>query len=231
MTRLGAALLLGCGCCLVAGCGGGSTSNPQPTTLTLQPRAAVAALTKNGMTMRQIAGVLGGSQMATATTRIFINRLPSMEPTLHCKKGPHNPGCLGKANDRLVVKLGGLVKRGDIVVFIRPREAEPSCGAGTVGHRIYVKRVIGTPGETVHEDGKGFIYINGKRLSEPYLSAAARLADRRWFGYTWHVPGGVKSGYLIMSDNRAGPCDPRGDWGYLGPGSIIGPVVKVIRTH
>jgi signal peptidase I len=229
MIKVGAALLLGFGCCLVAGCGGGSTSNPQTTTL--QPRAAVAALTKNGMTTRQIAAVLGGSQMATATTRIFINRSSSMEPTLHCKKGPHYPRCLGKANDRLVVKLGGPVKQGEIVVFIRPREAEPVCGSGAVGHRIYVKRVIGMPGDTVHEDAKGFIYINGKRLSEPYLSAAARLADSRWFRYTWHVPGGVKSGYLIMSDNRAGPCDPRGDWGYLGQPSIIGPVVKVIRTH
>src|SRR5215472_15128158 len=119
MTKAGAALLLGfCGC-IVAGCGGGSTSNPQTTTLTLQPRAAVAALTKNGMTTRQIAAVLGGSQMATATTRIFINRLSSMEPTLDCKKGPHHPGCLGNGNDRLVVKLGGPVKQGDIVVFIR----------------------------------------------------------------------------------------------------------------
>jgi hypothetical protein len=94
MTKVGAALLLGFGCCLVAGCGGGSTSNPQTTTL--QPRAAVAALTKNGMSTRQIAGVLGGSQMATATTRIFINRSSSMEPTLHCRRDPTIPVVWGK---------------------------------------------------------------------------------------------------------------------------------------
>jgi len=205
MIKVGAALLLGFGCCLVAGCGG--SSSVAPTSPSVAPTTTFAA---------------------SGTTRIFINRSASMEPTLDCKKGPdNNPGCLGNGNDRLVVKVGGRLKQGAIAVFTRPREAEPSCGAGAVGHRIFVKRVIGTPGETVHEDDKGFIYINGKRLSEPYLSAAARLADSQNFGETWDVSKGQ---YLMMSDNRAGPCDPR-TWGYVPQRNIIGPVTKIIRKR
>jgi hypothetical protein len=53
-----------------------------------------------------------------------------------------------------------------------------------------VKRVIGLPGETVHEDAHGLIDIDGTHLSEPYIQRARRLADTQFFGKTWHVPRG-----------------------------------------
>jgi hypothetical protein len=49
-------------------------------------------------------------------------------------------------------------------VFKTPPEAATKCGEGG----LFVKRLIGQPGETVHEDDQGFIEIDGKRLSEPY---------------------------------------------------------------
>ena len=52
----------------------------------------------------------------------------------------------------------GHIERGDIVVFWYPKDPDKS----------YVKRVIGLPGETV-EIEDGVVFIDGKRLEEPYF--------------------------------------------------------------
>ena len=79
----------------------------------------------------------------------------SMEPTL-------------KISDRVLVNKLSYhlhdVNRGDIVVF----EAPPTASEA---YKDFVKRVIGLPGETVTFPGDGDVYINGRRLKEPYLSA------------------------------------------------------------
>jgi signal peptidase I len=59
--------------------------------------------------------------------------------------------------------LGGLlplrdIRRGDIIVFRYPLAPETD----------FVKRVIGLPGETVEVHDKN-VYINGKKLDEPYV--------------------------------------------------------------
>ena len=58
-------------------------------------------------------------------------------------------------------------KRGDIVVFNTPPRALVACGTGGV----YVKRLIGLPGDTWAEKN-GYVYINGKKLDEPYIKPA-----------------------------------------------------------
>jgi signal peptidase I len=85
----------------------------------------------------------------------------SMEPTLNI-------------GDRVLVNKLSYdfhdVRRGDIVVFKAPP------GERSAGIQDLVKRVIGLPGETVTErrDGNTYdIYINGRRLHEPYLPAGA----------------------------------------------------------
>jgi signal peptidase I len=145
-----------------------------------------------------------------------------MEPTLHCARSV-GPGCLGKADDGIVAQLSGAkgLERGDIIVFRTPGQAAMACGEGGT----FVKRVIGLSGETLHEDDKGFIYIDGKRLSEPYISAAARLADAMHFGATWHVPRGD---YFVLGDNRSESCDSR-TWGGVPARNVIGPVIKILR--
>jgi signal peptidase I len=169
----------------------------------------------------------GGSSAKTHTgssppTHVF--RIPSsaMEPTLHCAKGA-NPGCLGEADDMIVVQLSGAagIKRGDIVVFRTPPAAATRCGEGG----IFVKRVIGLGGETVHEDKHGFIDIDGKQLSEPYISSGARLADTQHFGATWRVPRGD---YFVLGDNRPNSCDSR-TWGSVPAHNVIGPVTQIHR--
>jgi signal peptidase I len=147
-------------------------------------------------------------------------RIPSssMEPTLHCAKPAL--GCEASFSDRVIAcrlcyRLGS-PSRGQIVVFRTPRAAADHCGAGGV----YVKRLVGMPGETIREDRHGFIWVNGKRLSEPYVTPHNRAEDT-YRGRTWHVPAGS---YFMLGDNRGGSCDSR-VWGAVPRDDLLGPVV------
>jgi len=97
-------------------------------------------------------------------------------------------------NDRLIAnRLSykfSLPKRGDIVVFKYPDDENV----------LYVKRIIGMPGETVNIT-KGAVYINGEKLDEPYITTS--IAGN--FGpYT--VPEGS---YFMLGDNRNNSLDSR----------------------
>jgi signal peptidase I len=156
-------------------------------------------------------------------------RIPSasMEPQLDCAKPAYE--CLGSTDDRvLALRLEydfEAPQRGQIVVFKAPPSAA-GCAAGD-GGTTFVKRLIGLPGETVHEDSHGYIWIRKAgssrwmKLKEPYVTPQDRLADREHFNKTWHVP---KGHYFMMGDNRGGSCDSR-SWGAVPRASLIGPVV------
>ena len=124
---------------------------------------------------------------------------------------------------RICLDFGRNPARGDIVVFNMPGEAALKCGEGGT----FVKRVIGLPGDTVHEDDHGFIYIESPgakqfvKLKEPYISAQDRLADSAHFARTWRVP---QSEYFVIGDNRFQSCDSR-VWGAVPRTNMIGPVV------
>jgi signal peptidase I len=147
-------------------------------------------------------------------------RIPSssMEPTLHCARPAQ--GCEASFSDRVIAcrlcyRLGS-PKRGQIVVFRTPPAAAEQCGAGGT----YVKRLIGLPNETIHEDAAGFISVDGKRLSEPYVTELARARDS--FGdRTWRVPEGE---YFMLGDNRGDSCDSR-VWGSVPRSDLIGPLI------
>jgi len=156
-------------------------------------------------------------------------RIPSasMENTLLC--GKPADGCTGSTSDRVLVNrlayTFGSPQRGQIVVFHAPPRAN-LCEAGD-GGTVFVKRLIGLPGETVREDDRGFIWIKRPRtatwtkLGEPYLSRAVRLDDTTYFGHSWKVPAGE---YFMLGDNRAGSCDSR-TWGAVPRSTLIGPVI------
>ena len=138
----------------------------------------------------------------------------SMEPTLHCAR----PGawCQSSHSDRVVANRFIYrfrdPRRGEIVVFNTPAKTSAVCDeSGT-----FVKRIIGLPGEVVSERD-GVVYIDGKRLDEPYVEPSLR-DDRtaRW-------PRVPPDSYFMMGDNRAHSCDSR-DWGTVPRANLIGPV-------
>jgi signal peptidase I len=147
----------------------------------------------------------------------YVVPTPSMEPTLHCAKPADS--CEGRFNDRVMAnRLAyrfGDPERGQIVVFKAPRGAE-RCGAGDASS-AFVKRIIGLPGELVSESD-GVIYINGKRLIEPYVDPSRRGHENgRW-------PRIAADHYFFLGDNRAHSCDSR-IWGTVSRGDLIGPVM------
>ena len=143
---------------------------------------------------------------------------PAMEPTIKCEAPTR--GCTGNADDhvlalRLRWPFSGLA-RGDIVVFRAPAVARRRCGAGGV----YVKRVVGLPGERVAER-RGVVLVDGGRLDEPYVKPGHR--DRG--SYAPHrVPDGA---YFVLGDNRAHSCDSR-IWGMLPRRDVL---AKVVATY
>ncbi len=96
-------------------------------------------------------------------------------------------------------------KRGDIVIFHYPRDPR----------QIYVKRIVGLPGETVSMY-RGQIAIDNRTLPEPYRVRAAHgdMAAR-------FVP---HDQYFVMGDNRDVSDDSR-YWGDLPKSRIIGRAV------
>jgi len=151
---------------------------------------------------------------------------PSMEPTLHCARP--EPGCEGGRPDRVLANRFIYhfrdPRRGEIIVFHAPRAAAVACVGG-----IFVKRVIGLPGD-VWSERDGYTYIDGKRLSEPYVQADRRDMDTKTMrdippvGTLTRVP---KDMYLMEGDNRAHSCDSR-VWGLVPRSAIIG---KVFFTY
>ncbi len=106
--------------------------------------------------------------------------------------------------NKLSYRLGGPA-RGDIVIFDYPKDPR----------EVYVKRVIGLPGETVAMQA-GQIVINGTPLLEPYKTFAAHgdMAART-IG---------PNEYFVMGDNRDVSDDSR-YWGDLPRRDIIGRAV------
>ena len=145
---------------------------------------------------------------------------PSMEPTLHCARP--EPACEASRSDRILVNRFiyrfHSPRRGDIVVFHAPPAASRECFGG-----IFVKRIIGLPGEAWSEQS-GVTYINGRRLAEPYIGRGHRdrdtkeLVDIPPVGTMRRIPPRM---YLVEGDNRAHSCDSR-VWGLVPRANIIG---------
>ena len=92
----------------------------------------------------------------------------------------------------------GKPERGDVVIFIAPREPE----------KDFVKRVIGLPGETVALKN-GLLYIDGLPMLDPHAryDQNASQAQQNYGPFT--VP---ENSYFMMGDNRNNSSDSR-EWG------------------
>jgi signal peptidase I len=157
-----------------------------------------------------------------------VYRVPSsaMEPTLHCARPI--PGCRAGVADRIVVQPYGdaAPQRADIVVLETPPLALRKCGAGGK----FIKRLVGMPGEAWAERN-GFVYIDGRKLDEPYVTADRRdsetltLRDLPPRGKLHRIPSGF---YVALGDNRSFSCDSR-RWGLVPRRNLVGKVVEIDR--
>ena len=124
----------------------------------------------------------------TLVFRVFIVNGPSMKPTL-------------THEDRLVVSnLFYTPKNGDIICFYNEFKDE-----------VLIKRVIATEGQTVDIDENYAVYVDGKKLDEPYIFAANTKPQ------TVSLPLTVKEGCVfVLGDNRVDSMDSR----YLEVGQV-----------
>ena len=130
------------------------------------------------------------------TARIRVEGI-SMEPTLH-------EGQFVIVN-RLAYRWQD-PERGDIIVFHFPLDEG----------RRFIKRVIGLPGDTVAIE-EGQIFVNGRRLSEPYITDAPRYSGE------WIVG---EDELFVLGDNRNNSSDSQ-NWGTLPYAEVIGKAVVV----
>ena len=96
-------------------------------------------------------------------------------------------------------------QRGEVVVFYNPRNES----------EIYIKRIIGLPGEQVSVSGDE-VKINGKILHESYMRIAGSVLGAKVFDL-------APNEYFMMGDNRLNSSDSR-IWGPLKRNDIIGTV-------
>ena len=125
-------------------------------------------------------------------------------------------------NDRIMVEKAFFtwhdVRQGDILVFSHPPLDDCPGPPGDL-----VKRVIALPGQSIYSAG-GSIYVNGRRLAEPYLPQddplGLPIASRQ---HPYQVPAGE---FYMLGDNRSDSCDSR-YWGPIKGSTIVGKVVLI----
>ena len=183
----------------------GSTSTNQAPRGARLRRAVLSAL----LVVLMLAAL--GLIMAGLVFEHFWVPTPSMAATL-------TPG-----DHVLVDRLAYRVKapqRGDVVVFHPPGQ-----------EAVYIKRIIGVPGDTISlRDGA--VYVNGRRLDEPYVRESAGALERTdpWSSgdtASWSLvtPYVVPAGnYFVMGDNRTDSDDSR-DWGPVPRAAVLGEAV------
>lgn len=133
---------------------------------------------------------------------LAVSPTPSMYPTITTK-------------DLMLVDVRvniDKLNRGDIVSFVSPLPEDNGI--------IYVKRLIGLPGEEIEVKDKK-VFINGEALHEEYLY------DRPYYEYPKTlIPN---DSYFMLGDNRNISYDSS-RWGFVPEGNITGRVIYTISV-
>ncbi|MEA3399172.1 MAG: signal peptidase I [Patescibacteria group bacterium] len=97
--------------------------------------------------------------------------------------------------------LTGEPERGDIAIFKYPVNKK----------RIFIKRIIGIPGDTI-TISNGNVFIDGEKINEPYIK------EQFITNGTYEV---TAENYFVMGDNRNRSSDSR-IWGLVPENYLIG---------
>ncbi|WP_102716412.1 signal peptidase I [Paenibacillus castaneae] len=110
-------------------------------------------------------------------------------------------------------------KYGEVVVFDVPEQG-----------RRFIKRVIGVPGDTIRLEGDD-LYINDKKIEEPYIKEALEAAHAEGMLYNGggpnfpnaeHTEGTVPEGMIFaLGDNRSDSTDSR-MIGFVSDKEVVG---------
>ena len=109
-----------------------------------------------------------------------------------------------------------LPHRGDIIVFKYPQDEK----------RDFIKRIVGTPGDTVQVRGQQ-VFINGQPIDEPYVrrnpNPLGHTGTASFCGYAYACDPLVvpADSYFVMGDNRDNSQDSR-YWGFVKRDKIKG---------
>lgn len=126
-------------------------------------------------------------------------------------------------NELIINKLAvpfHTINRGDVIVFHASKDKD------------YIKRLIGKPGDEVKYK-KDKLYINGKYVKEPYLTANKDKRITKYLTENFNVSelkhsNGKKkipkNKYLVLGDNRLISNDSRRDLGLIDKDDIVGKV-------
>jgi hypothetical protein len=125
------------------------------------------------VTIDWLVTIVGAIAIVLAIKAWVVNpyRIPSssMEPTLHCA----TPGsaCEARFSDRVLacrfcLPLLDAEAR-------RHRRLQDAAAAGALRRRRHVREAADRPAGRPWEERDGYVYINGKRLDEPYIKPSA----------------------------------------------------------
>lgn len=135
-------------------------------------------------------------------------------------------------NERVMLLKQAKIKHNTVIVF-NAYGVDKNNSTVTKSTK-YVKRVIGLPGDKIEYKTNGQLYVNGKKMSQSYITKYQRstgtltlaLAEAKGVklgtGNSFVVP---KKEYFVLGDNRKDSNDSR-YYGFV-PKSKIDGVVKV----
>lgn len=103
------------------------------------------------------------------------------------------------------VSMAPTLEKGEIIFLRQTKEVEKGDVIGFYyGGRVLLKRVIAGGGDYIEIDNEGNVYVNDKKLEEPYLMGQS--LGKCELDFPYQVPEGM---LFVLGDNRAVSMDSR----------------------